>query len=153
MWIPISTYPSTEVTENVFDFRLGTLYANSGHCWYTLSVPGRLAHIFTISRPVPSRQCTRAQSLPHDGPPHSQQEVGTDPKTEIPFFSDTSSAPFPSRSLQLWIDITNQALICSFLLSQGGCAHTWQIRLGLCVHIQNGSSGTAASLNIGISMF
>ena len=25
----------------------------------------------------------------------------------------------------------NQALICSFLLSQGGCAHTWQILLGL----------------------
>ena len=30
--IPISTYPSTEVTENVFDFRLGTPYTNSGHC-------------------------------------------------------------------------------------------------------------------------
>ena len=32
LWIPISTYPSTEVTENVFDFRLGTPYTNSGHC-------------------------------------------------------------------------------------------------------------------------
>ena len=29
---PISTYPSTEVTENVFDFRLGTPYTNSRHC-------------------------------------------------------------------------------------------------------------------------
>ena len=32
LWIPISTYPSTEVTENVFDFRLGTPYTNFGHC-------------------------------------------------------------------------------------------------------------------------
>ena len=69
LWIPISTYPSTEVTENVFDFRL----------------PGRLAHLLTISRPVPLRHCTSAQSLPHDGRPHSRQEVRTDPKTEIPF--------------------------------------------------------------------
>ena len=45
------------------------------------------------------------------------------------FFWDTSSTWFPFRSLQLWIDITNQALICSFLLSQGGCAHMWQILL------------------------
>ena len=53
----------------------------------SLSVPGRLlTHLFTISRPVPLRHCTSAQSLPHDGPPHSRQEVGTDPKTEIPFF-------------------------------------------------------------------
>ena len=51
----------------------------------SLSVPGRLAHLFTISRPVPSRHCTSPQSLPHDGSPHSRQEVGTDPKTEIPF--------------------------------------------------------------------
>ena len=100
----------------------------------SLSVPGRLAHLFTISRPVPPRHC--AQCLLHDGPPHSRQEVLTDPKTEIPFFWDTSSTWFPSRSLQLWIDITNQALICSFLLSQAGCAHTWQILLGLCVHRQ-----------------
>ena len=31
LWMPISTYPSTEVIENVFDFRLGTPYTNSGH--------------------------------------------------------------------------------------------------------------------------
>ena len=110
LWIPISTYPSTEVTENVFDFRLGTPYTNSGHyrlaflqhlgysprilqrsnagtCdrHQSLSVPVRLAHLFTISRPVTPRHCTSAQSLPHDGPPHSLQEVGTDPKTEIHF--------------------------------------------------------------------
>ena len=45
---------------------------------------------------------------------------------------------------RLWIDITNQALICSFLLSQGGCAHTWQILSVSCVHRENGSSRTAA---------
>ena len=31
LWIPISTYTSTEVTENIFDFRFGTPYTNSGH--------------------------------------------------------------------------------------------------------------------------
>ena len=35
-------------------------------------------------------------------------------------------------TLDLYHKIT--ALICSFMLSQGGCAHTWQILLGLCVH-------------------
>ena len=98
----------------------------------SLSVPGLLAHLFTISRPVPPRHYTSAQSLPHDGPPHTRQEVRTDPKTEMPFFWDTSSTWFPSRpsrSLQLWIDIPNQALICSFLISQGGCAHMWHILL------------------------
>ena len=87
-----------------------------------------LSHLVTISRPVPPRHCT---SAPHDGLPHSRQEVGTDPKTEIPFLWDTNSTWFPTRSIQLWIDITNQALICSFLLSQRGFAHTWQILFGL----------------------
>ena len=67
------------------------------------------------------------------------------PKQKFLFFCDTSSTWFPSRSLQLRFDITNQALICSFLLSQGGCAHTWQILLGLFASTEkNGSSGKAA---------
>ena len=37
----------------------------------SLSVPGRLPHLFTISGPVPPRHCTSAQSLPCYGPPHS----------------------------------------------------------------------------------
>ena len=32
LWMPISTYPSTEVTDNFYDFRLGTPYTNPGHC-------------------------------------------------------------------------------------------------------------------------
>ena len=96
--------------QNVFYFRLGTPYINSGHCrlafllhlgysidydrdqnagtrdgHQSLSVPGRLARLFTNSRLVPPRHCTSAQYLPHDGPPHSRQEFKTDPKTEIPF--------------------------------------------------------------------
>ena len=60
---------------------------NAGTCdgHQSRSVLGRLAHLFTISRPVPPRHCTSAQSRPHDGPPDSLQEVGTDPITEIPF--------------------------------------------------------------------
>ena len=97
----------------------------------SLSVPGRLAHLFTISRPVPPRHCTNAQSLIHDGPPHSRQEVGTDPKTEIPFSGIPVRPSFlPSHSNSGSIS-QNQGLICSFLLSQGGCAHTWQILLRL----------------------
>ena len=80
---------------------------------------------------MPPRQCTSAQSLPHDGPPHSRQEVGTDPKTEIPFSGIPVRPSFlPSHSNSGSIS-QNQALICSFLLSQGGCAHMWQILLGL----------------------
>ena len=97
----------------------------------SLSVPGRLAHLFTISWPVPPRHCTSAQSLPHNGPPLSRQEVGTDPKTEIPFSGIPVRPGFlPSHSNSGSIS-QNQALICLFLLSQGGCAHTWQILLGL----------------------
>ena len=77
------------------------------------------------------RHCTSAQSLPHDGPPHSRQEVGTDPKTEIPFSGIPVRPGFLPSHSNSGIDITNQALICSFLLSQGGGAHTWQILLGL----------------------
>ena len=83
LWIPISTYPSTEVTEM-------SSISNSGHhipipgtaVWpfsstlgihqdydrdqnagthdghQSLSVPGRLAHLFTISRPVPLYKCS-----------------------------------------------------------------------------------------------
>ena len=51
----------------------------------SLSVLGRLAHLYTISRPVPLRHCTSAQSLSDDERPDSRQEIGTDPKTEIPF--------------------------------------------------------------------
>ena len=56
----------------------------------------------------------------------------------------------------------NQALICSFLLSQGGCAHRWQILLGLFASTENKwffwdgctpAKPNIASLNIGISMF
>ena len=36
----------------------------------SLSVPRRLAHLFTVSRPVTPRHCTSAQYLPHDGPLH-----------------------------------------------------------------------------------
>ena len=169
--IPIFPYPSTEITENVFDFRLrnhtpipGTAvwpfsstlgihqdydsdqYAGTRDEHQCLSVRGRLAHLFTISRPVPPRHCTGAQSLPHDGPPHSRQEVGTDPKTEIPFSGIPVRPGFlPGHSNSGSIS-QNQALISSFLLSQGGCAHMWQILLGLCVHKTNGSSGTAAHL-------
>ena len=128
----------------------------------SLSVPGLLAHLFSISRPVHPRHCKSAQSLPHDGPPHSRQEVGTDLKTEIPFFWDTSSTWFSSKSLQLWIDITNQALICSFLLSQEGGAHTWQILHGLFASTEQKlflwdgctpAKPDIASRNIVISMF
>ena len=106
------------------DQNVGT---RDGH--QSLSVPGRLAHLFTISRSVPLRHCTSAQSLPHDGPPHSRQEFGTDPKTEI-IFSVIPVRPgfLPGHSNSGTIS-QNQALICSFLLSQGGCAHTWQIGL------------------------
>ena len=115
-------------------FRLGTPYTNSGHChlaflqhlgysprlWQrsnagtrnghqSLSVPGRLAHLFTNSRPVPPRHCISTQSLTHDGHPHSRQEVGTYPKTETFVFWDTSLTWFPSKSLQLWIDITKSS--------------------------------------------
>ena len=97
----------------------------------SLSVPGRLAHLFTISRPVPPRHCTSAQSLPHDGSLHSRHEVGTDTKTEIPFqgyqFDLVSFQVTPTLDRYYKI----KALIRSFLLSQGGCAHTWQILLGL----------------------
>ena len=97
----------------------------------SLSVPGRLAHLFTISRPVPPRHCTSAQSLPHDGPPHSRQEVETNPETEIHFSGIPVRPSFlPGHSNSGSIS-QNQALIRSFLLSQGGCAHTWQILLGL----------------------
>ena len=150
LWVPISTYPSTKVTENVFDFRLGTHYTNSGHCRLAFlqqlgysprlydryqnagtrdghqsrSVPGRLAHLFTISRPMPPRHCTSAQSLPHNGPPHSRQEVGTDPKTEIPFSGMPVRPGFLPGHCNSGSISQNQALISSFLPSQGGCAHT-----------------------------
>ena len=97
----------------------------------SMSVSGRLAHLFTISRPVPPRHCTSAQSLPHDGPPHSRQEVRTDPKTEIPFSGIPVRPGFlPGHSNSGSIS-QNQALICSFMLRQRGCAHTWQILFGL----------------------
>ena len=51
------------------------------------------------------------------------------------FFWDTSSTWFPYRSLQLWIDITNQALMCSYVADPAR---------SLCVHRKNGSSGMAA---------
>ena len=51
----------------------------------SLSVLGRLARLITISRPVPPRHCTTAQSPSHGGHPDSRQDIGTDPKTEIPF--------------------------------------------------------------------
>ena len=80
---------------------------------------------------MPPRPCTSAQSLPHDEPPHSRQEVRTDPKTEIPFSGIPVRPGFlPNHSNSGSIS-QNQALIRSFLLSQGGCAHTWKILLGL----------------------
>ena len=80
---------------------------------------------------MPPRHCTSAQSLPHDGPPHSRQEVETNPETEIHFSGIPVRPSFlPGHSNSGSIS-QNQALIRSFLLSQGGCAHTWQIMLSL----------------------
>ena len=134
LWIPISTYPSTDSGHYIpipgtavwpFSSTLGILQD------YDRDQMLVLAHLFTSSRPVRPRHCTSAQSLPHDGPPHSRQEVGTDPKTEIPFSGIPVRPGFlPSHSNSGSIS-QNQALICSFLLNQGGCAHTWQILLGL----------------------
>ena len=80
---------------------------------------------------MPLRHSTSAQSLPRDGPPHSRQEVGTDPKIEITFSGIPVRPGFlPGHSNSGSIS-QNQGLICSFLLNQGGCAPTWQILLGL----------------------
>ena len=50
LWIPISTYPSTEVTENVFDFRLVTPYTNSRHCRLAfLQMIKMLVHVMGIN--------------------------------------------------------------------------------------------------------
>ena len=159
LWISIFTFPSIEATENVFVFRLGHHIPIPGTAVWpfsstlgilqeydrdkknagtldghqSLSVPGRLAHLFTISRPVSPRHCKNAHSLPHDGPPHSRQEDGTDPETEIPFSGIPVQHGFlPSHSNSGSIS-QNRALICSFLLRRGGCAHTWQILLILFV--------------------
>ena len=52
-------------------------------------------------------------------------------QTEIPFSEIPVRPSFlPSHSNSGSIS-QNQALICSFMLSQRGCAHTWQILLGL----------------------
>ena len=162
LWIPISPYPSTEVTENVFDFRLRTPYTNSrcrlaflqhlGHSprlWQwsyaatrdghqSLSVPGRLSDLFTISRPVHPRHCTSAQSLPHDGPELI-------PKQKFPLLGyqfDLVSFQVTSNPGSI---LQNQALICSFLLShlRRMCSYVADPDRSLCVHRENGSSGTA----------
>ena len=81
--LPFGLSPASWVFYQDYD-RDQNVGTRDGH--QSLSVPGRLAHLFTISRSVPLRHCTSAQSLPHDGPPHSRQEFGTDPKTEIILF-------------------------------------------------------------------
>ena len=89
------------------DFRLQTQYTNSGHCRLAkmMTEIKMLVHmmginlcqylddwlIYSPSHDQCLRDTTSAQSRPHDGPPHSRQEVGTDPTTEIPFWGDTSS--------------------------------------------------------------
>ena len=75
------------------DFRLQTQYTNSGHCRLAkmMTEINMLVHmmginlIYSPSHDQWLRDTTSAQSRPHDGPPHSRQEVGTDPTTEIPF--------------------------------------------------------------------
>ena len=105
-------------------------------------LPGRLAHLFTISRPVPLRHCTCAQSLPRDGPPHSKQDVRTDPKIEITFSGlpvELVSIPGHSNSGSI---SQIKAMISSFLLSQGGCAHLWFLWDG-CTHAKDGYTPTS----------
>ena len=55
----------------------------------------------------------------------------TDPKTEIPFSGIPVRPGFLPSHSNSGSTSQNQALVCSFLQSQGGCAHTWQILLGL----------------------
>jgi len=62
--------------------------------------------------------------------PGSRQDIGTDPKTEIPFSGIPIRVSFQvTPTLDRYNNI--KALIRSFLLRQGGCAHMWQIILGL----------------------
>ena len=75
------------------------------------------------------RHCTSALSLPHDGPPDSRQVVGTDPKQKFRFLGYHLVSFQGTQALVRYYKI--KALIRSFLLSQGGCARTWQILLGL----------------------
>ena len=110
-----------------------------------MSVPGRLAHLFTISRPMPPRHCTSAQSLPHDGPPHSRQEVGTDPKTEIPF-SEIPVRPgfLPGHSNSGSISQNQGTDLLIPANPRRMCSYMADPARSLYVHIINGSSGTAA---------
>ena len=94
---------------------------------------------------MPPRHCSSAQSLPHDGPPHSRQEVGTDPKTEIPFSGipvrpgflpghSNSGSISQNQGTDLLIP-ANPRRMCSYMADPAR---------SLYVHIINGSSGTAA---------
>ena len=90
------------------------------------------------------RHCTSALYLPHDGPPHSRQEVGNDPKQKFLFW-DTSSTQFPSKSLQLWIDITKSSTdLLIPAKPRRMCSYVADPARSLCVHRKTGSSGTAA---------
>ena len=53
------------------------------------------------------------------------------PKTGIPFYVIPVRPGLLPRHSNSGSISQNQALICSLLLSQGGCARTWQILLGL----------------------
>ena len=111
----------------------------------SLSVPGRLAHLFTISRPVFPRHCTSAQSLPHDGPPHSGQEFGTDPKTEIPFSGIPVRPGFlPGHSNSGSISQNQSTDLRIPAKPRRICSYVADPARSLCVHRKNGSSGTAA---------
>ena len=91
---------------------------------------------------MPLRHCTCAQSLPRDGPPHSKQDVRTDPKIEITFSGlpvELVSIPGHSNSGSI---SQIKAMISSFLLSQGGCAHMWFLWDG-CTHAKDGYTPTS----------
>ena len=111
----------------------------------SMSVSGRLAHLFTISRPVPPRHCTSAQSLPQDGPPHSRQEVRSDPKTEFPFSGIPVRPGFlPGHSKSGSISQNQSTYLLIPAKPMRVCTYVADPTWSLCVHRQNGSSGTAA---------
>ena len=141
--LPFGLSPAPWVFAKIMtDQNAGT---RDGH--QSLSVPWRLAHLFTISRPVTPRYCTSAQSLPHDGPPHSQQEVGTDPNKEIPFSGIPVRPGFlPGHSNSGSISQNQSTDLLIPAKPRRMCSYMADPARFLCVHRENGSSRTAAHL-------
>ena len=152
---------------NVFDFRVGTPYTNSGHCrlaflqhlgyspglwqrskcWYTwwasISVStwttGSSIHHLTTSASETLYKCSISATR------WTSSRNRNWSQNRNSFFCDTSSTWFPSKSLQLWINITKSSTdLLIPAKPRRMCSYTAHPARSLCVHRKNGYSGTAA---------